>query len=70
MSDYLDGDLASPGRSRMDRHVGECEECRRALAGLRVMLEQLHQVAGSSSEAGAVQIAAAVRLRLREPPAP
>jgi anti-sigma factor RsiW len=69
MSDYLDGELASTGRIRMDRHVGECEECRRVLAGLGAMLEQLHRLSGRGSEVDAVQLVAAVRGRLREPPA-
>ena len=69
MSDYLDGELASTGRTRMDRHVGECEECRRVLAGLRAMLEQIHRLPGRGGQIDAVQIATAVRARLREPPA-
>jgi anti-sigma factor RsiW len=69
MSDYLDGELASTGRTRMDRHVGECEECRRVLAGLRAMLDQLQRLPGRGGEVDAVQIATAVRARLREPPA-
>jgi anti-sigma factor RsiW len=68
MSDYLDGELASTGRARMDRHIGECEECRRVLAGLRVMLEGLHRASGRGGEVDAVEIATAVRARLREPP--
>ena len=69
MSDYLDGELASMGRTRMDRHVGQCVECRRVLAGLRVMLEELHRLPGRSGEVDAVRIAAGVRMRMREPPA-
>jgi anti-sigma factor RsiW len=68
MSDYLDGELASSGRTRMDRHVGECEECRRVLAGLRAMLDQLQRLPGRGVEVDAVQIVTAVRARLREPP--
>lgn len=69
MSDYLDGELASTGRTRMDRHVGECEECRRVLAGLAAMLAQLHRLSGHGGEGDAVELVSAVRARLREPPA-
>lgn len=70
MSDYLDGDLAAAGQVRMDRHVGECVECRRLLAGLRVMLDALHGLPASRGEVDALQIAASVRLRLDEPRPP
>jgi hypothetical protein len=54
----------------VERHVGECEECRRLLAGLRTVLSALHRLPARSGERDADQIAAAVRLRLSEPPAP
>jgi anti-sigma factor RsiW len=67
MSDYLDGDLAASGRERMERHVGECRQCRTVLGELRLMIERLGRLA--SPEGGrAVGITAAVRVRLREPP--
>ena len=31
---YQDGELASGGRDRVERHVGRCESCQRELAGL------------------------------------
>ena len=70
MSDYLDGELAAARQVRMDRHVGECVECRRLLAGLRVMLEALHGLPASSGEVDALQIAASVRPRLDRPRRP
>ncbi len=69
MSGYLDGELASNGRMRMERHVGECDECRRLLAGLRGMLDALHRLPASSDGSDATRIAASVRARLSEPPA-
>jgi anti-sigma factor RsiW len=69
MSDYLDGELAANRRSRMERHLGECEECRRLLAGLRGMLDALHRLATPTGGAEALRIARAVRARLGEPPA-
>jgi len=67
MSDYLDGDLASSGRERMERHVGECRDCRTVLRELRLMIDRLGRLA-SPEGGGAVRITAAVRVRLREPP--
>ncbi len=67
MSDYLDQELARPGRARMERHLGECAECRRLLAGLRRTLEGLKRLS-EPPPAGvdALQIAASVRARLSE----
>jgi anti-sigma factor RsiW len=66
MSDYLDDELALSGRARMERHLGECAECRRLLAGLRRTLDGLHRLATPSAGIDALQIAASVRARLRE----
>jgi anti-sigma factor RsiW len=66
MSDYLDDELALSGRARMERHLGECAECRRLLAGLRRTLDGLHRLAAPSAGIDALQIAASVRARLRE----
>ena len=67
MSEYLDGDLAARGRERMERHVGECRDCRTVLAELRLMIDRLRRLP-SAEGGGALQIAAAVRVRLGEPP--
>lgn len=64
MSDYLDGELAGRGSVRMERHIAQCEECRRVLAGLRRMLEALPRLSGAGGAADPVEIAAAVRMRL------
>ena len=67
MSEYLDGDLASTRRGRMERHIGECRDCRTVLGELRLMIGRLGRL--PSPEGGdAVRIAAAVGMRLREPP--
>jgi anti-sigma factor RsiW len=66
MSDYLDDELSSGKRRRMERHVGECEECRRLLTGLRKMLSALGGLAMPSG--GDVRrIAASVQVRIQEP---
>jgi anti-sigma factor RsiW len=70
MSAYLDGELGSRGRLRLERHVGECEECRQMLAGLREMLDALHRLPAPLGAGEPNRLAAAVRLRLRDPPAP
>ena len=70
MSAYVDGELAPAGRARMERHAGDCPECDRVLAGLAALVQRLGGVAAGSSCVDAVQIAAAVRVRLQrdEPP--
>ena len=68
MSDYLDGDLSARGRGRMERHVGECRECRTVLVELRVVVKRLRGLPSPADGGGASQIAAAVRVRLTEPP--
>lgn len=68
MSAYLDGDLDASRRSRMERHIGECPECRLLLDGLRRMLGALHRLPPPDGGADALRIAASVRMRLREPP--
>ena len=68
MSGYLDGDLASSGRERMERHVGECRDCRTVLGELRLMIERLGRLP-SPEGGGAARITTAVRVRLREAPA-
>ncbi len=69
MSDYLDGELAAGRRGRMERHLGECQDCRRLLAGLRALVDGLRRLPAPVGGADAVQIAASVRVRLNEPPA-
>jgi anti-sigma factor RsiW len=66
MSAYLDGELPSSRRARMERHTKECRECHRLLASLRRMLGALHRVPPPAG-ADAAQVAASVRLRLQEP---
>jgi anti-sigma factor RsiW len=66
MSDYLDGELAPAGRTRMERHLGECAKCRQLLADLRRTVDGLHHLAAPSAGVDALQIAASVRARLGE----
>ncbi len=40
LSEYLDGELASHEREELERHLGECEECRCALDELRQVVER------------------------------
>jgi anti-sigma factor RsiW len=67
MSDYLDGDLAAGALTRIERHLGECDECRRLLKGLRQTLDALHRLSAPTSVTNAQAIAASVRVRLTEP---
>jgi anti-sigma factor RsiW len=67
MSAYLDGELSSGGRLRLERHVAECEVCRRTLAGLRGMLSALQRLPALAGGEDSARIAASVAARLREP---
>jgi anti-sigma factor RsiW len=67
MSAYLDGELASRSRGRIERHTDECAECRGILHGLRRMLGLLQGLPPASARREAPDIAAAVRARLHEP---
>jgi peptide-methionine (R)-S-oxide reductase len=67
MSDYVEEDLGGSRRTRMERHLRECEECRRLLAGLRRTLELLHRPDAGGDRVDALRMAAAVRARLHEP---
>jgi anti-sigma factor RsiW len=69
MSEYLDGELATSERGRMEHHLGECRDCRRLLAGLRAIVDGLHRLPALGGGVDAVQIAASVRVRLTEQPA-
>jgi anti-sigma factor RsiW len=70
MSDYLDGELASSRRGRIEQHVTECPECRQLLAVLCRMVGALRRLPPPAGGADALQIAASVRLRLGEPARP
>jgi anti-sigma factor RsiW len=41
MSDYLDGELATGARARMERHTAVCQPCRDLLDGLERMVDLL-----------------------------
>jgi anti-sigma factor RsiW len=64
MSDYVDGGLAPEDRIRMERHLGECAECRRLFAGLRRIVDALQRLSAPAPGPDAVEIAASVRARL------
>ena len=67
MSEYLDEELGASERGRMERHLGECQACRRVLAGLRAVVDGLRRLPTPSGGADAIQIATSVRGRLDEP---
>jgi anti-sigma factor RsiW len=68
MSDYLDDELDSSRRRRMQRHIKECPECHRLLTVLRRMVGALHRLPPPVGGADALRLAASVRQRLGEPP--
>jgi anti-sigma factor RsiW len=65
VSAYLDGELVSRSRARIESHVGECPECARLLRGMRRMLELLSGWPRTATPSRAPEIAFAVRARLR-----
>lgn len=65
LSDFLDGDLPPRGRRRLERHVGICPECYRALVTLQRMLDRLHQLARPQARVDP-DIVSGVRRRLNE----
>jgi anti-sigma factor RsiW len=67
MSDYLDGELAAAGRTRMERHLSECEECRRLLAGLRRTVDAVRRLSARGDRVDSERLAASVLARLSEP---
>lgn len=44
MTSYLDGELDSRDRARLDAHLAECPHCSEYLAQLRVTVDALGQV--------------------------
>jgi anti-sigma factor RsiW len=68
MSAYLDGELTDATLARMERHLGECAECRRLLASLTRLIKRLTTLAAPSGGPDPSEIAAAVRARLDQPP--
>jgi anti-sigma factor RsiW len=70
MSEFLDGELARPRRARMVRHVRHCPECRWLLASLQRTIGALQRLPPGGGDSRGLQIAAAVRQRLDEYPAP
>ena len=66
VSPYLDGDLSSGQRARVERHVEDCPECRellRELGAVIVALGTLHDDAGAPV---AQAILSSVRRRIEE----
>lgn len=48
----------------MEDHLGECVECRRLIAGLRLVIGALHRLPAPGSGADRAQLVVAVRGRL------
>lgn len=64
MSDYLDGELATRDRRRVERHTQECEECRGILRGLQRMVGKLRDVAAPAGRPDPRDLAARVKERI------
>jgi anti-sigma factor RsiW len=66
MSAFLDHDLTPPQRTRMERHVSECHQCRTVLTGLQLLVAALNRLL-APADRDASRIAASVRARITEP---
>jgi anti-sigma factor RsiW len=64
----LDGELTAGQRRRMERHLGECAECRRVFAGLAAVVEALRQLPAARGGPEPAQVAASVRIEIGDPP--
>jgi anti-sigma factor RsiW len=67
-SAQLDGELSPAQRSRMNRHLAECVDCRLAFAGLSAVVHALRELPPAQGARSPVQFAASVRVRLSEAP--
>lgn len=67
-SDYLDGELRSRERTRVERHLDNCPECRELLRGLHALLSALGTMRGQEDELVADAVLASVQSRLAELP--
>jgi anti-sigma factor RsiW len=67
MSAYLDSDLRSHARARLEHHTAECPECRSVLEDLRQMLALLQRAPAPEPVADGPAIASAVLRRLHAP---
>ena len=65
ISAYLDDELDAHRRARVERHTRLCPPCRRALRGVREMLDLLHAQPPAREPAPA-ELVSEVRARLRE----
>jgi anti-sigma factor RsiW len=67
MSAYLDSELRTHARARLERHTAECLECRTLLADLRRLLTLLRNAPPPEPVASGAAVASAVLGRLHEP---
>jgi anti-sigma factor RsiW len=63
LSEYLDEELESRERERVERHVHRCPSCHRLLATLRKTLEGLHGLGRQPLPAEGVADSVIARLR-------
>ena len=66
MSAYLDSDLRTQARARLEHHSAECPECRSVLDDLRHMLALLHTAPPPALVPDGPAMATAVLRRLHE----
>lgn len=67
-SDYLDAELPPRERTRVERHAGDCPECRELLRSLQAIVSALATMRGEDGEPVAGAVLAAVQSSLGESP--
>jgi anti-sigma factor RsiW len=64
MSEYIDGDMDAAGRARIERHAGDCPDCRDLLSSLQTMVATLGSMPGQAGGSVAGVVLAGVQERL------
>jgi anti-sigma factor RsiW len=67
MSAYLDSELRTQARARIEHHTAECRECRTVLDQLGIMLALMRSAPSPQPVADGPATATAVLRRLHEP---
>jgi len=66
MSEYIEGEMRADESRRVERHMGECLECRALLASLQMMSSALAGLSGPPKESVAGAVVARVHQRLAQ----
>jgi hypothetical protein len=70
LSRYLDGDLSSRGRRRLDRHSRDCADCGGSIRAMRALIYAAQGLGGPAGVRAPVTIFDRVRLAAEQGPRP